>query len=75
MNDVVFNFYRLVCGPELSPVCAIVGGVLGQEIITVSSRVYHFSRFSVVLYHLMYSIYAIRLYVTACLLSATTETN
>ena len=27
----------MVCCPEMSPVCAIVGGVLGQEILKVRS--------------------------------------
>lgn len=32
----VFAFCFSYCTAELSPVCAIVGGVLGQEIIKVS---------------------------------------
>lgn len=28
------------CFSEMSPVCAVVGGVLGQEIVKVSTRMY-----------------------------------
>ena len=38
MKSLIWSFFYSKCFAELSPVCAIVGGVLGQEIIKVCNN-------------------------------------